>query len=90
MPAHRIKKTEVFERNFECQIMDNEKNVIRSESVLNQNTVKVYIDGSRPYVKVRAGFYAECPNNSPKQAFSTLELTVLCLPSFPSRNSQYC
>ena len=44
MPAHRIKKTKVFERNFECQIMDK-KNAIRSESVLNPNTVKVYTDG---------------------------------------------
>ena len=43
MPADRIKKTKVFERNFECQIMDK-KNAIRFESVLNQNTVKVYTD----------------------------------------------
>ena len=42
MPAHRIKKTKVFERNFECQIMDK-KNAIRSECVRNQNTVKVYL-----------------------------------------------
>ena len=40
MPADRIKKTKIFERNFKCQIMDK-KNAIRSESVLNQNTVKV-------------------------------------------------
>ena len=45
MPADQIKKTKVFERNFECQIM-NKKNAIRFESVLNQNTVKVYTDGS--------------------------------------------
>ena len=31
MPADRIKKTKVLERNFECQIMDNKKNTIRSE-----------------------------------------------------------
>ena len=43
MPADRIKKTKVFKRNFECQIM-NEKNAIRSESILNQNTVKVFTD----------------------------------------------
>ena len=43
MPADRIKKTKVFERNFECRIMDR-KNTIRSERVLNQNTVKVYTD----------------------------------------------
>ena len=68
MPADQIKKTEIFERNFECQIMDK-KNAIRSESVLNQNTVKVCTDGSKLNVRVGAGFYAEHPNNFPKQAF---------------------
>ena len=68
MPADRIKKTKVFERNFECQIMDK-KNAIRFESVLNQSTVKVYTDGSKLNGRVGAGFYAEYPNNSPKQAF---------------------
>ena len=68
MPADRIKKTKVFERNFECQIMDK-KNAIRFESVLNQSTVKVYTDGLQLDGKVGAGFYAEYPNNSPKQAF---------------------
>ena len=47
MPAEQIKQTKVFERNFERQIMDK-KNAIRSESVLNQNTVKVYVDDSIP------------------------------------------
>ena len=57
MPGDRIKKTKVFERNFECQIMD-EKNAtgIRSESVLDQNTVKVYTDGSKLDGRVGAGF----------------------------------
>ena len=68
MPAERIKKTKVFVRNFKCQIMDK-KNAIRSESVLNQNTVKVYTDGSKLNGRVGAGFYAEYPNNSQKQAF---------------------
>ena len=68
MPADQIKKTKVFEKNFECQIMDK-KNVIRSESVLNQNTVKVYTDDSKLDGRVDAGFYAEYPNNSRKQAF---------------------
>ena len=77
MPADQIKKTKVFERNFECQIMDK-KNAIRSESVLNQNTVKVYTDGSKLHGRVGAGFHAENPNNSPKLAFFTLEYTVLC------------
>ena len=78
MPADRIKKTKVFERNFECQIMD-EKNVIRFESALNQNTVKIYTDGSKVDGRVGAGFYAEYPNNSPKQAFFHLGIysTVL-------------
>ena len=68
MPAVQIKKTKVFERNFECQITDK-KNAIRSESVLNQNTAKVYTDGSKLDGRVGAGLYAEYPNNSPKQAF---------------------
>ena len=68
MPADQIKKTKVFERNFECQIMDK-KNAIRFESVLNQSTAKVYTDGSKLNGRVGAAFYAEYPNNSPKQAF---------------------
>ena len=68
LPAERIKKTKVFERNFECQIMEK-KNAMRSESVLNQNTVKVYTDGSKLDGWVGAGFYAEYPNNYSKQAF---------------------
>ena len=68
MPADRIKKTKVFDRIFECQITDK-KNAIRSESVLNQNTVKVYTDGLKLDGRVGAGFYAEYPNNCPKQAF---------------------
>ena len=68
MPADQIKKTKVFERNFESQIMDK-KNAIRSESVLNQNTVKIYTDGSKLDGRVGPSFYAKNPNNSPKQAF---------------------
>ena len=64
----RIKKTKVFERNFECQIMDK-KNTIRSESVLNQSTVKIYTNGLKLDGRVGAGFCAEYPNNSPEQAF---------------------
>ena len=47
----------------------DKKNAIRSESVLNQNTIKVYTDGSKLNGRVGAGFYAEYPNNFPKQAF---------------------
>ena len=47
----------------------DKKNAIRSESVLNQNTVKIYTDGSKLDGRVGAGFYAEYPNNSPEQAF---------------------
>ena len=73
MPADRIKKPKVLGRNFECQIMDkNKKNAIRSESIRNQNTVKVYTDDSKLDGRVGAGFYAEYPNNFPKQAFSHL------------------
>ena len=47
----------------------DKKNAIRSESVLIQNTVKVYTDGLKLDGRVGAGFYAEYPNNSPKQTF---------------------
>ena len=50
------------------------KNAIRSESVLNHTTVKVYTDGSKLNGRVCAGFYAEYPNYSPKQAFFHLEI----------------
>ena len=50
----------------------SEKNVIRSESVLNQNTVKVYTDDLKLGGRVGAGFYAEYPNNFPKQEFFLL------------------
>ena len=68
MPADRINKTKVFKKNFECQIVDK-KNAIRPESVLNQNTVKVYTNGSKLDGRVGAGFNAEYPNNSLQQAF---------------------
>ena len=68
MPADRIRKTKVFERNFECQIIDK-KSAFRSKSVVYQNTVKVYTDVSKLHERVGAGFYAEYPNNSTKQAF---------------------
>ena len=37
--------------------------------IVNQNTIRVYTDGSKLDERVGAGFYAECPNNSPKQGF---------------------
>ena len=46
-----------------------QKNAIRFESVLNQSTAKIYTDGSKLNGRVGAPFYAEYPNNSPKQAF---------------------
>ena len=79
MPADQLKKTKVFKRNFECQIMDK-KNTIRSESVLNQNTVKVYTDGSKLDGIVGADLYAEYPNNSPKQTFFSPWNTHQCVP----------
>ena len=45
------------------------KNAIRSQNVQNQSTVKVYTDGLKLDGRVDASFYAEYPNNSPKQAF---------------------
>ena len=50
----------------------DKKNAIRSESVLNQNTDKVYTDGSKLDGRLGAGFYAQYPNNSPKQRFFPL------------------
>ena len=50
----------------------DKKNAIRSESVLNQNTVKVYTDDSKLDGRVDTGCYIEYPNNSPKQAFFLL------------------
>ena len=47
----------------------DKKNAIRSESVLNQNTVKAYTDGLTLDGRVGAGFYAEYPNYFPKQVF---------------------
>ena len=47
----------------------DKKKAIRFESVLNQNTVKIYTDGSKLDGRVGADFYAEYPKNSPKQAF---------------------
>ena len=47
----------------------DKKNTIRFESILNQSTAKVYTDGSKLNGRVGAAFYAEYPNNSPKQAF---------------------
>ena len=77
MPADRIKKTKVFERNFECQIMDK-KNAISFESILNQSTAKVYTDGSKLNRRVGAGFYAEYQTTPQNKHFSTLEFTALC------------
>ena len=68
MPVDRIKKTKVFETNFECQIMDK-KNAIRFESVPNQSTVKFYSDGSKLDGRVVRIFIILFPNTSPKQAF---------------------
>ena len=47
----------------------DKKNVTRSETVLNQNTVKVYTDGSKLDRREDADFHAEHPNNSLKKAF---------------------
>ena len=55
-----------------------QKKCYQIESILNQSTAKVYTDGSKLNGRVGAAFHAEYPNNSPKQAFSTLEFTALC------------
>ena len=50
----------------------DKKKAIRSESISNQNSVKVYTNGSKLDGRVGAGFYAEYPKNSPQQAFCHL------------------
>ena len=44
-------------------------NAIRSESIVNQNSIRAYTGGSELEGRVSAGFYEEYPKNSPKQAF---------------------
>ena len=77
MPADQIKKTKVFERNFEFQIKDK-KNAIRFESVLNQNTVKVYTDGSKLHGREGAGFMQNIQTTIKNKHFFTFEYTALC------------
>ena len=55
----------------------DKKNAIKSESVLNQSTVKVYIDGSKLNGRVGAVFM---PNTQ-----TTSQTSI-----FPSWNLQYC
>ena len=65
MPANQIKKTKVFERNFKCQIMEK-KNAIRSEHVLNQNSVKVYTDGSQLHGRVQVRVFVQNIQTTPQ------------------------
>ena len=60
MSAYRIKKAKVFERSFECQIMDK-KNAITSESIRSQNNIRVYTDGSKIDGRVDVGFLCRIP-----------------------------
>ena len=76
----------------------DKKNAIRSESVQNQNTVKVNIDGSKLDGKIGAGFYEEYPNNSTKQAFfhlgiysTVFQAEVLAISEVAkNQQSKYC
>ena len=45
------------------------KNALRSENILNQNTIRIYTDDSKLGGRVGAGFYADYSNSSPEQAF---------------------
>ena len=58
----------------------DKKNALRCESVLNQNSVKVYTDGSKLDGRVGADFYAEYPNNSPKTSIFSPWNTQHCVP----------
>ena len=54
--------------------MNKKNNAMRSESILNHNTISVYTDGLKLDGRVGVGFYAKYPNNSLKQAFFHLEI----------------
>ena len=79
-PADRIKKTkvlyltEISNAKLRIKIMDKKTITIRSISVLNHSTIRVYTDVSKVDGRVGTGFYGEFPNNSPKQAFFHLRL----------------
>ena len=72
MTADRIKKTKVFERNFYA-------NAIKSNSILNQSTIRVCIDGSNLDGILGAGFYAKYPNNSAKEKFFCRKMHILAI-----------
>ena len=78
-PADRRKKTKVFERNFKCQILDK-KNAIKSKSVLNQNTVKVYTDGSKLKWESRCKFLCRISKQLPKTSIFSPWNTQHCVP----------
>ena len=59
------RKQKYSKKNFECQIRDKKKG-IRSESVLNQNTVKVFTDGSTLDERVGVDFLCRIPKQLPK------------------------
>ena len=54
----------------------DKKNTVRTESVLNQNTVKVYTDGSKLDGRVGAGFMQNTQTTSQSKHFFTLESGV--------------
>ena len=63
MPSDTIQKHKVFKRNFECIINERDK-AENLESVPEQNTIKVFTDGSKMNGRVGAGYYIELPDNS--------------------------
>ena len=77
IPTERIKKTKVFERNFKCQIIDK-KNTIRSKSILNQNTIKIYTDGSKLDGMWLQLFMQNAQTTPQNKHISTLEYITLC------------
>ena len=60
-----------------CSAYDK-KNAVRSDSVQNQNTDKVYIDGSKLDGRVGAGFMQNTQTTPQASNFFTLEYTALC------------
>ena len=86
MSADRIRKAKVFKRNFECQITDK-KNAIRSESILNQNIIRVCLYGwFETRWEIWCGFLCGIPKQLSKTSIF-LPWNTQC--NIPSRSLSY-
>ena len=80
IPADRMKKTNVFERNFEFEIMDK-KNAFTSESILNPSTIKGLHWWLEPRWESGCGFLYKISKHLPKPSIFPPWNTQHCLPS---------